>query len=479
MTPEERARFSWSPERIREVGHRVIDMIADHLTTLPERPVFRPYPADLASHLEVQPLPREGVDAETVLAEIAALIEPYPFGNGHPRFYGWVNPPPAVIGIFAEAIASAMNPSVAGGNHAAVHLETLVVRWLAELLGFPPGCGGLLVSGGSMATLTGLAVARHVGLGPAIREHGVAGAGATPRIYVGAEAHSCVRKSIELLGLGHACIRVIPCDADRRIDPPALRAAIAGDRRAGDRPLAVVASAGTVNTGAIDPLAAIADLCAEEGLWMHVDAAYGGPAIISTRYREELAPLGRADSIGMDPHKWLYVPVEAGLCLVRDPAAMRATFSHVPAYLCTDGDPEGVGGPVWRSEFGFQQTRGFRALKVWACLRFHGINGYTRAIEHDIALAERLAAAVVAAPELELAARPGLSVVCFRIAGANGDLRTSAALRRLQLGGEAFVGGTEIDGRPALRACIINPRSSAEDIDRLVAAACSIAQELA
>ncbi|MEZ4454540.1 MAG: pyridoxal-dependent decarboxylase [Nannocystaceae bacterium] len=475
-------RFRWSADAIREVGYRFVDLIADHLTSLPDRPVFTPYPPALRDELLAAPLPEDGVDAATLLEELARFVEPYPFGNGHPRFYGWVNPPPAVIGVFAEALASAMNPSVAGGNHAAVHLETLVVRWLAELLGFPAGTGGLLVSGGSMATLTGLAVARTVALGPEVRAEGLVGdPGRTrgrPRIYVGVEAHSCVRKSAELLGLGHDALRVIPSDADRRIDVDALRSAIAADRRAGDHPLAVVASAGTVNTGAIDPLEAIADLCAAEHLWMHVDAAYGGPAILSARYRAELAPIARADSIAVDPHKWLYVPVEAGLCLCRDPAAMRATFSHVPAYLRTDGDPDGVGGPMWRSEIGFQQTRGFRALKIWACLRFHGLRGYTLAIEHDIALAARLAAAVAQAPELELAAKPGLSVVCFRLRGDVDGGRTRAALRRLQIGGEAFVAGTEIDGRAAMRACVVNPRAREEDIDRLVAAVRSIARDL-
>ena len=238
--------------------------------------------------------------------------------------------------------------------------------------------------------------------------------------------------------------------------------------------MAVAASAGTTNTGAIDPLTELADLCAEHGVWLHVDGAYGAPAILTTRYHDVLSPLARADSVALDPHKWLYVPVEAGLVLVRSGAAMRDTFSLVPPYLRTDNSLEGVGGPPWFSEFGFQQTRGFRALKVWMTLKHHGLDGYRALMEHDLALADRLAAQIQAAPDLELLAA-GLSVVCFRVAppaiGSQADQLDELnrrVLAAVQLGGQAFVTGTTVRGQFALRACVVNPRTAPEDIDLLV-----------
>ncbi len=373
--PESRARWEWSAEEIRRVGHRVVDLIAEHLTTLPDRPVFRPYPRAEADALLAAPMPSEGIDPSRILEQFAAAIEPYPFGNGHPRFYGWVNSPPAVIGVFAEALAAAMNPSCAGGNHAAVYVEHQVLRWFAAMLGFPEDSGGLLVSGASMATVTALAVARHTATGGAVRTRGLQRNGAPLVVYTSVEGHGCVQKAVELLGLGAEHLRLVPADAEFRLRVPDLERAIAGDRAAGLRPMAVVANAGTVNTGAIDPLAEIAAVCRRDGVWLHIDGAYGAPAILTDRYREALEAIGLADSVAVDPHKWLYVPVEAGLVLVRDAAAMRDAFSLVPPYLRTDGRAAGVGGPPWFSEFGVQQTRGFRALKVWMALKHHGRAG--------------------------------------------------------------------------------------------------------
>jgi aromatic-L-amino-acid/L-tryptophan decarboxylase len=283
-----------------------------------------------------------------------------------------------------------------------------------------------------------------------------------------------VRKAVELLGIGSDNIRVIPVDADSRMQVAALQDAIERDLAQDIRPMAVSASAGTVNAGAIDPLDEIADVCARHGVWLHVDAAYGGPAILTTRYRAALQPLARADSLALDPHKWLYIPVEAGLVLVRDATAMRDTFSLVPPYLRTDGSPTGVGGPPWFSEYGFQQTRGFRALKVWMALKHFGLDGYTALIEHDLALADHLADRVREHPDLELVAS-GLSIVCFRYAPP--ELRddserlnalNTALLENLQLGGQAFLSSTTLHSRFVLRACIVNPRAAASDIDFLV-----------
>jgi glutamate/tyrosine decarboxylase-like PLP-dependent enzyme len=348
---------------------------------------------------------------------------------------------------------------------------------------------GLLVSGGSIATLTALGVARHAKCGVDVRKVGLRGAPRPFRFYQSGEGHSCVRKAIEALGFGSDSIRLIPTDADYRMDVAALDRAIGQDVAAGLTPIAVTATAGSVNTGAIDPLDDIASVCAAHGVWFHVDAAYGGPAILTDEYQSALAALSRADSVALDPHKWMYVPVEAGLVMVRDGEAMRNAFSLVPPYIRSTGSAEGVMGLPWFSEYGLQQTRGFRALKVWMCLKHLGLAGYRAAIEHDIALARYLAVRVRELDSLELMAPPSLSIVCFRFVGDGGasQERTEAALasvnralvERLQLGGAAFITSTELQGRFSLRACVVNHRSRREDIDRMLEEVTRIGCDLA
>ena len=469
-------RFEWPEAEIRRVGYRVVDLIARHLAGLPGEPVFRPFPGELAEALAAAPAPQGGATADEVLDAFAREVEPYPFGNGHPRFYGWVNPPPAVMGVFGAALAAAMNPSVAGGNHAAVHLERQVLGWFKTLLGLPAEAMGLLVSGGSHAALTALAVARHRACrrrGWDLRASGLQRIPAPLVVYKGAEGHGCHQKAVELLGLGSQSIRVVPSDGVLRMDPAALDAMLSEDLAAGRVPVAVVASAGTVNTGALDPLGALADVCARRDVWLHVDGAYGAPALLVEGCAEELRALGRADSVAVDPHKWLYVPVDAGVVLIRDAAAMRDAFSLVPPYLRSDGDERGVQGPPWLSEFGMEQTRPFRALKVWMALRHLGVSGYRSLVGRDLELARRLADRVRAAPDLVLWEPQGLSIVCFRYdaGGAGGealDELNRAVLRDVQLGGAAFLSSTVMAGRFWLRACIVNPRARAEDMDALV-----------
>jgi aromatic-L-amino-acid decarboxylase len=462
----------WSAEEIKRVGYRAIDLIAEHLTTLPDKPVFQPFPQERArAYLEAPP-PEAGQSADDILAAFEADIAPYPFGNGHPRFYGWVNSPPVVMSVFAEALAAAMNPSCAGGNHAAIYVERQVVNWFKHITGFSRDSMGLLVSGGSVAALTALAVARHVKCGFDVRAKGVQAAPRRLVFYKSGEAHGCHQKAIELLGIGHEHLRMIAHNAAQQMVPAALDAAIHQDLAEGRTPVAAIASAGTVNTGAIDPLDEIADVCARRGVWFHVDGAYGAPAILSARYARTLAALARADSLALDPHKWLYVPVEAGLVLVRDADAMRAAFSLVPPYLRT---VEGVGGLPWFSEYGVQQTRSFRALKVWMALRYHGLAGYRTSIEHDLTLAERLAASIRAAPDFDLFEPQSLSIVCFRYVPPQAprdrdavDSLNRAVLERVQLDGRVFLSSTVVGGAFWLRACIINPRAREHDVQSVL-----------
>jgi aromatic-L-amino-acid/L-tryptophan decarboxylase len=459
--------WEWTPAEIRRIGHRVVDLIADHLTELPDEPVFRPFPNDRARAMLDEPLPERGADADAILDRFAREVLPHPFGNGHPRFFGWVNGPPVVLGVLAESLAAAMNPSVAGGNHAATYVERQALNWLKDLVGLPRDAMGLLVSGGSAATLIGLAVARHRATAGAVRERGVAAGDLV--VYASDQGHSAITKAVEVLGLGRDRLRVLPTDARRRLDVEALGTAIAADRAAGLTPMAVAASAGTVNTGAIDPLAEIADLCAQERVWLHVDGAYGAPGVLDLRYRDELAPIARADSLAMDAHKWLYVPYDAGAVFVRDADLMRDAFSFVAPYLRASADPDGVSWLPWLSEYGLEQTRAFRALKVWMALAYHGRAGYAEAIGRDLDHASRLARAVEAHPELELVAH-NLSIVCLRARSPDGDLDdlNERVLRDVQLGGRAFLSGTTLDGRFVLRACFVNPRTRVEDVDVLV-----------
>jgi glutamate/tyrosine decarboxylase-like PLP-dependent enzyme len=463
-------------DEFRRLGYRAVDLAADYLAHTRERPVFTPMQPDERRALLEQPLPTAGTQADRLLDVVRDEIFVHPMGNGHPRFFGWVNSPPDPLGVLAELLAAALDPSCAGGDHAAIYVERCVVRWLMELVGFPvEGSMGLLVSGGSMASLTCLAAARQraaTRLGVAVRETGLH---ALPPLvlYRAEEGHTCIAKAVELLGLGREAMRTVRVDDGFRLDLDDLRAAVQADRAAGRYPFCVVASAGTVNTGSIDPLEALADFCAAEDLWLHVDGAYGALGILDPDLTARYAGMERADSLALDPHKWLSVPVECGCALVRDGALLRETFSLVPPYLRTD-EGRGFGGLPWFSEYGFQQTRGFRALKLWIVLAAHGRDGLAARIARHNALARHLAALIEAAPDLELMAPVTLSIVVFRYrppavtAAQELDALNRALMEDVQAGGEAFITGTMIGGRAALRACILHYDTGEADVEALV-----------
>jgi glutamate/tyrosine decarboxylase-like PLP-dependent enzyme len=425
-------------------------------------------PAEAREALLERPLPEDGTELAALVRAIGTEVLPYPMGNGHPRFFGWVNAAPAPAGILGAFAAAAVNPSSAGGDHADVHLERSVVRWLAELVGFPhPAGGGLLTSGASMATIVALAAARNrvaAELGVNVREEGVA---ALPPLvgYVSAETHSCVRKAAELLGLGSRHLVTVATDATGHLDPEALRERIRTDRAAGLTPFLVVGSAGTVNAGVVDDLDALADICAEEKLWLHVDGAYGAFGRLDPVAAPRYAGLERADSLALDPHKWLGVPVDCGCVLVRDAAQLRGTFSLVPPYL----RDEAAGGLGWFSEYGIEQTRPFRSLKVWATLAAAGRSGVTRDVSRCCELARELGRMVEEAPDLELLTPVETSIVAFRYAPADMDdealHRVNAALGvAVQERGRAFVTGTVLNGREAVRACLLNATTTEDDL---------------
>jgi aromatic-L-amino-acid decarboxylase len=448
------------------------DTATAYLDALKHRPVWRPVPDAVRTALADAPLPETGRAPTDLLAEARERILAYPMGNGHPAFFGWVNAAPHPAGIAGTLLAAASNPSSAGGDHADVHLERATVRWLAELSGYPhqPGAG-LLTSGASMATIVALGAARNHALlaaGWDAREQGLVG-GPSLTAYATAEAHSCVRKAVELLGLGARALRTVP-HRDGRLDPDALRTLITADRAAGHLPFLAVGSAGTVNTGAIDPLADIADICDTECLWFHVDGAYGALGVLDPELTARYAGVERADSLALDPHKWLQVPAGVGALLVKDRDRLRAAYSLVPPYLRDEsGDPLG-----WYSEYGIEQTRPFRALPVWAAVSARGRTGVAADITTCTRAARQLARLVDNAPDLELVAPVETSITAYRYAPAGTDPETldrvnTALPAAIQARGKAFITGSTYEGRPILRACIINPATREEHLRLLTA----------
>jgi len=454
-----------SPEEFRALGYQAVDMIVERLTAQAELPVRQPVPAEIRERLMHAPLPAEGSDPAVLLNTLAELVLPYPMGNSSPRFFAWVNSPPAPMAILAELLAAAQNPSVAGGDHAATYVEHGVLNWIKEIFGFRADAGAILTSGGSVANLIPLGVMRHVKTSGSIRTEGFQAESAPMVIYTSTQGHSCIQKAVELLGFGSDTLRKIPVDAAYQIDIAALEAQIAADRAAGLRPVCLIANAGTVNSGAIDPLDALADLCEREGLWFHIDGAYGGFGILAEQTIGLYKGIERADSLAIDPHKWLYLPVECGCCIVRDAQAMRDAYSLVPSYLRDDRVLP------WFSEFGIQQTRGFKALKLWLTMQHIGLDGYRQLISRDIDLARQLQDKIRARDDFELVATGPLSVTCFLYTPP--DHAEIEALNRkliplLQAEGKVFLTGTELEGRFALRACIVNFRTTEADLDLLL-----------
>ncbi len=462
----------------------IADVVAYHRTIAAE-PAWRPVPDEARAALR-RPVPRAPEGAEGAYSDFLEHVLPYPYGNIHPRGWGWVNGTGTTLPAMAEMLGAAMNPNVWGGEHAAPYVEEQVLDWAKELVGFPEEASGLLVSGGSVANLIGLAAARGAKGGGDVARIGLRALPAGLVVYCSEETHNSVDKAVALLGIGLDGLRRIPVDEAFGIDLAALEAAIAADRARGLRPVCVVGTAGTVNTGAIDDLERLADLCRREDLWLHVDGAFGALAALSPALRPLLRGIERADSLAFDLHKWLYMPIEVGCVLVRDADAQRRTFSPPASYLASL-DRGVASGPHTFAHFGPQLTRGFRALKVWMSLKAHGADKYARLIELNVRQARRLESLVEAHPKLELLAPVPLNVVCFRYVSdglvgvgterAALDFLNREILMRLQERGIAVPSSTIVRGAFAIRCAFTNHRTRLADIDRLAEAVVALGDE--
>ncbi len=452
---------------MRALAHRAVDDAFDWLSSVRERPVWQPTPAAIAAQFH-QALPRTPQGAERAYQDFHDWVLPYPMGNVHPRFYSWFMGNGTPLGAIGDFLGAIVNPNMGGGNHVAIQVESQVVDWCKEIVGFPAEASGLLLSGASMANLVALAVARNATADCDLREQGVGAQAAPLRVYASVEVHSCAQKAVEMLGLGNQSLRKVPVDADYRIDLAALQRMIDEDHARGCKPACVIGNAGTINTGAVDDLKALAALCKREKLWYHVDGAIGAVVTLAPRRRELLAGIELADSVALDLHKWLHVPFEAGCTLVRNSAAQRATFALTPAYL-KHAERGLASGAVWFSDYGPQLSRGFRALKVWLSFKEHGLDKFGRLIDQNIDQAHELAALIRAEPLLELMAPVVLNIVCWRyrppnLAPDQLNAFNEELLIRLHESGIAAPSYTTLNGQYCLRAAIANHRTESRDL---------------
>jgi len=473
----------------RALGHRLVDQVAEFLESMPHGPVTRDEsPSAVREALGLDgPLPEAGTDPASLLERTAQLLFDHSLFNGHPRFFGYITAPPAPIGVLGDFLAAAVNANVGAWRlaPAASEIEAQVVRWIAELIGYPVQCGGLLVSGGNMANFVCFLAARAAKADRDVGTHGISGDSARRlRVYTSTETHTWIQKATNIAGLGTDSIRWIPTDNKLRMDVSELRRQVETDSANGDVPFMVVGTAGSVSTGAIDSLPAIRALCTERNLWFHVDGAYGGFAAAVPESPDDLRALAHADSVAVDPHKWLYAPLEAGCALVRDPETLRAAFSYHPPYYHFDERA------INYVDYGPQNSRAFRALKVWLAFKQVGAGGYRRMIADDMRLSREMAHVVSTSDQLQLVTQD-LSITTFRYVPRDlraklGDAAVEAHLNtlnqtlldRLQRGGEAFVSNAVVDGRYLLRACIVNFHTDRADVEALVTTVLRVGQDV-
>jgi aromatic-L-amino-acid/L-tryptophan decarboxylase len=470
--------LAWDADRARALGRDVVGLWGELLERLPTMPVGGRATAAEVRAAVTRDVPEEPLSRDELLSALRTIAFDHSTFTGHPGFMAYITGTGTVPGAAADLLAAALNQNVGGWrlSPAATEIELHLGRWFARRLGLPETAGGYVTSGGAMAAFVALKAARDARAGWSIRDLGTRG-GPPLALYASAQVHDVNTRAADMLGLGRDAVRLVPCDEHLRMRVDALRAAIERDLRHGQQPIAVVATAGTVSTGAIDPLDAIADVCAEYGLWFHVDGAYGGVAALTGPLRPLFRGIERADSVALDPHKWLYTPHSGGVVIVRDMQVLADAFSIDPAYVHEDKELTGRGVDLYA--LGPQFSRGFHALKIWVSLLAHGWAAYERRIAHDVALARYLHDAAVASPDLEpVGPDPQLSIACFRYVPR--ELRDDPSaepylnrlnerlMAELQLDGRVFPSNAVLNGRFALRACIVNYRTEVADLDALI-----------
>jgi glutamate/tyrosine decarboxylase-like PLP-dependent enzyme len=445
----------------------MLNDILDYIEHIRERPVWQPIPDRVRSQMRAE-LPTGPSDLTAVHEEFMRFILPYATGNTHPSFMGWVHGGGNPVGVLAEMLAAGLNANLGGRDHMPIEVERQITEWLRQIFGFPDTSSGLFVTGTSIANLLGVLVARTAALGVGVRRTGMAATNARLTAYVSLAAHGCIAQAMDLSGLGSDALRLLPVDERHQIDLKALACAIDSDRRNGLKPFLVIGTAGTVDTGAIDDLAALADIAGREKLWLHIDGAFGALAMLAPSLAPRLTGIERADSIAFDFHKWAQVPYDAGFILVRDGTLHRKTFASPAAYLRRE--TRGLAaGSAWPCDFGPDLSRGFRALKTWFTLKTYGTDALGAVIERTCALSRYLETLILATPELELLAPVQLNIVCFRYRAADANRLNAKIVADLHESGIVAPSTTMIADQLAIRAAIVNHRTGAEDVDALVA----------
>jgi glutamate/tyrosine decarboxylase-like PLP-dependent enzyme len=449
--------------QLRKAGHRMMDDMFDHLQTLRERPLWQPMPDPIRARFN-EKLPQSGMEIGPLYEAFQTRIQPYVSGNTHPHFMGWVQGGGNVISMLADLLAGAMNENCGGRDHVGLAVERQVIAWAAEIVGMPPQTSGVLLTGSSMANFIAVLCARYKVLGQDARTHGIGTAPLTA--YASAGVHRCVPGAIDMAGFGTDSLRKIPVDGDYRMDISALRTAMAADLAAGKKPFLIVGTAGSVDVGAFDDLAALAKIARETGAWFHVDGAFGALACLSPQLRPALAGIQQADSVALDFHKWAQVTYDAGCILVRDPALHLATFAQDTNYLAAA--TRGLaGGHPWPCDLGPDLSRSFRALKIWMTISAYGADKLGRVIEHSRALAKHLGVRIQKSDSLALLAPIPLNIVCFKVRH-HSDEQTANLVADLQEAGLFAPSTTTINGQLAIRAAFVNHRTTISDVDDLV-----------
>ena len=463
-------RLAVSEVEFRAMAQAAIDRIAAYFQSLGSEPIVRPTTSAALRAILEEPLPQEGASFAAILEQLEATVFRHSRHNAHPGFFGYISSPGTPVNAVGSLIQSALNINVTCWRSApaGTEMEHVVIGWLKEMLGMPPAGGGLLTSGGSMANFAGLAAARSAKAPGNVVQDGLAASGRQMCAYVSTEGHFSIAKAAGMLGLGERSVRQVRTNGRVQIDLADLERLVREDRAAGAIPFCVVANAGTTATGAVDPIAALADFAEREGLWLHVDAAYGGMAALAPSARQLFEGIGRADSVALDPHKWMYLPMGCGCVLYRDPAAARAAFGHSAEYTRTIGLERDEAFAFW--DYGPELSRPFRALDVWLLIKHVGARLLGEAIERNIRCAKFLEKLVEQSPDFEMLAPVELSVFCFRYKSGQADLNqvNERILLDLQKGGRTYLSNATVDGRFGLRGCVLNYRTSEEDIQRVL-----------